>query len=146
MFITYALENNKILKGSKIITLEEARKELGYNRLHRLKITKQIRVNPNKLIKNKKLFKVADDPKPLTDDELFEKYRYDYIIRLLPYHKILKLCIERKNPKYGYYNFITYIDSEDEFKDIVIKDIKIRLNENSKIKKKDQELLEDYDI
>ncbi|WP_300924541.1 hypothetical protein [uncultured Clostridium sp.] len=137
IFIVYALNDNQVLRNnSKVMSIEEARDELGYQKFYRLKNQKIIRVNPNKLIKNKKLFYKETKPKELTDDELFEKYQDNYVLKKQSYHKTSKLSIERKNNKYGYYNFLTYIDSEDQFKDIVIKDIKEQLNNKKKVGRK----------
>lgn len=60
------------------------------------------------------------------DDKLFEKSKADYRVDHTKYKDEIRIELWRKNKKYGYYNFAAYLnsDSDIEFKEAVIKDVK----------------------
>lgn len=60
------------------------------------------------------------------DDKLFEKSKADYRVDHTKYKDGIRIELWRKNKKYGYYNFAAYLnsDSDIEFKEAVIKDVK----------------------
>ena len=58
------------------------------------------------------------------DDKLFNDNRVNYKMSKEPYKGTMKWGISRHNKKYGYWNFVCYLESEDDFKIKVIDDIK----------------------
>ena len=57
------------------------------------------------------------------DDKLFEKSKIDYKMSMEPLHDSLSLALLRKH-KNGYWNFVSWLTSEDEFKTKVLADVK----------------------
>ena len=66
------------------------------------------------------------------DELLFEKNKKLYKLEKVQYTSGYKLEVWRKNPK-GFYNVVCYINSDDEFEDAVINDIKQQKATKSKI-------------
>lgn len=76
------------------------------------------------------------------DDALYaaNKAKYRLEIGWYNHHTEQRLEIWRKNPK-GFYNMVAYINSEDEYKDRVIQDIK----EQQKSKKQKKEIIKEME-
>ena len=68
------------------------------------------------------------------DSMLLSKYKNLYKIGKELYKGEYKLALSRKNTHYGYYNFITYLDTDDieSIDNIILTDIKKQLNSNNK--------------
>ena len=128
-------------KEIKIISIKEAEQELPEWHFKQLVLKKQIGIRelPKKKIKKEIVIK----PKVLPDDKLFEKHKSEYKMSMEPYHGKMKLGISRYNKRYGYWNFISYIESEEDFKQVVINDIK---QQDKVAKQKKNKIVEDDDI
>lgn len=128
-------------KEIKIISFKEAQEELPDWHFKQLLQKKQIGIRelPKKKVKKEIVVK----PKLTSDDKLFEKHKADYKMSMEPYHGKMKLGISRHNKRYGYWNFVSYIESEDDFKQVVLDDIK---NQDKLSKQKKNKIVEDNDI
>lgn len=135
--ITYTLSNGAYYRDNQEITEDQIRTELSSDQFRKLKREKEIRV------RNKGQVIIPKKEKKSKDDKLFEKYNQDYKLDIGKYRTGDRLEVWRKNKKYGYYNFVAYIESEDEFKETVIKDIK---EQSSKDKVKKSSSIIDEDI
>lgn len=99
MYIYYKLENNKILKDNIEIPKKQARLELKSYQLKKLKDNKEVRKRVEDIT-----------PKKSRDEKLLEKHRKDYKVEEHMYSSGIRLELWRKNPRYGYYNFIAYLE------------------------------------
>lgn len=135
--ITYKIKKGAYYRENTEINEDQIKAELSPDQFRKLKREKEIRIrNKGQIILEKK-------EKKNKDDKLFEKHKENYRLEVGKYRTGDRLEIWRKNKKYGYYNFVSYITSEDEFKDTVIKDIK---EQSSKEKSKKVSTIIDEDI
>lgn len=67
------------------------------------------------------------------EEKLLDKYKDDYRVETCKYKTGEKTELWRKNKRYGYYNFVSYLDSCDE--EIVNKAIIDDVNNQAKLAK-----------
>lgn len=99
MYIQYKIEGNKIFKNDIEISKKQAKAELKSYQLKKLKDNKEVRKRVEDIT-----------PKKSKDEKLLEKYRKDYKVEEHMYSSGIRLELWRKNPRYGYYNFIAYLE------------------------------------
>lgn len=122
--VTYSLKKGKYYRDNEGIEESEVKLDLSADQFRKLKREKEIRVrvssikNPNYEPKQKK-----KRVKLSKDDKLFEEYKSQYKITQEPYYGEKRNGISRLN-RNGYWNFISWLDNEEEYKDKVIADIK----------------------
>lgn len=145
--INYKFINSRFYRNDTEVTEELVKSELRKPVFEWLLKTGECRARDKSdekpIEKKEKQIKILEvKPKVISDDKLFEKHKHDYKIEMAPYKGKLKLGIERKNKKYGYFNFVCYIESEDDFKQAVINDIKSQ-EKLAKDKKQPKEIIDD---
>lgn len=144
--IHYTYVNSEYFREDEKISQQTARTELNNAQYNWLNKTGKCNVRPKTADVKATIekFKIIREPKNkvLPDDKLFEKHRAEYKIDKAPYKGTIKLGVERKNKKYGYWNFVSYIDSEEDFKQVVINDIKNQEN-LAKQKKQPKDTIDD---
>lgn len=145
--ITYSIKNNKFYRNNQEIKESIIKDELGGDRFRKLKREKEIRVRSSiikteSIPKENKPKKIKKDP----NEKLYEKNKSLYKVDHTTYKTGLRIELWRKNTKYGYYNFVTYLetDSEEEIKEKIILDIKEQSKKEKE--KKNKSLISDDDI
>lgn len=127
--IKYELIGGKFYRNKELIPEEQVKKEINKGQFYKLKKDKVCRVRQteaNKESENKRLF---------------NKYRNQYKISYEPYYGTKRLGFSRLN-KNGYYNFVGWLENEEEFETKVIEDI-----QNQKVLgKRKRSIVEDDDI
>lgn len=154
--ITYSIKDNKYYRNNEEVEPSILKEELGGDRFRKLRRNKEIRVQSSKITikeiikkdKPKKEKKVKKEPKPKkikknSDERLFEINKDLYKIDHTTYNKAgPKIELWRKNIRYGYYNFVAYLESDEDFKERVIQDIK----DQAKKEKAKRNIITDDDI
>lgn len=144
--IHYTYVNSEYFREDEKISQQTARAELNNAQYNWLNKTGKCNVRPKadgvKVTIEK--FKVVKEPKQkvLSDDKLFEKHGAEYKLSKEPYKGTMKWGVSRHNKKYGYWNFVTYLESEEDYKQAVIDDIKNQEN-IAKQKKQPKEIIDD---
>lgn len=113
----YRIIGNKYQKSGKNISLKQVKKDLTPQQFYRLKKTKlcKIRIKDQEIEKNKKKSK---------DELLIQSNFNNYKLENGLHKGVKKLELWRKNTKFGYYNFVCYLNSKEEINEAILKDIK----------------------
>lgn len=108
--IEYTYKRNKIYKNNIEISIEQAKKELGNWRFKKLETTKRCRMR-DKIKKQSNAI-----------DKLYEANKQYYHIE----EHNNKIELWRYNTKYGYCNFVKYLESRDEklLKYVIAEDVR----------------------
>lgn len=162
--IDYTFVNQKYYRDNQEITKEQAIQELGakvrYNWLIktgrcsiRESTFKKVMGNIDtvndtvKLPKGRKIVDKKLDKQQKELEKLYQQNKDDYRIEHTTYAKLgPKIELWRKNKKYGYYNFATYLvdESEETIKNAIVTDIQ---NQAQLVKtKKNKQVTEDDDV
>lgn len=128
--VKFVYQNKKYYKENKELSAIETEKELGHYRFLKLKrlgkysirvenpaINSDNNVNHIKSLKKKETL-------------ILNKNKALYRVEEHVYKGILKIELWKKNLKYGYSNFITYLDNKDEdtINQAILKDIKTKIS------------------
>lgn len=152
MKIHYTFVESNFYKENKKVSEDLVKHELNNNQFRWLLKTGKCNIYS----KNIEIIKTEDkplkQPKPIKikpkvpDDKLYEMHKFEYRIVKMPYKHTIKLGVERHN-KRGYYNFVTYLESEDNYRDAVIQDIKdqLTLQQYKKLARKNEFMIGDED-
>ena len=127
--IHYTFDKLKYYKDNREIDFKQLKKELSKDRIEKLKTTGKCNIRKTSIAKGVKLSK--NEKTILREQQLNEKLyqarKADYRVEYTTYPKSgRKIELWRKNKRYGYFNFVAYLvnDSEENIKNIVLKDIK----------------------
>lgn len=111
--VHYYYENNKFFREDTLLEESEVEKEIGHFRYLKLKREGKCNVRKNS-IENSNLCKLWGDAYSKADLKIIRDNRSSYKTYTRQTSKGIKHELWRKNKKYGYYNFISYIENLDE--------------------------------
>lgn len=134
--VQYKLIQNKYYRNETLITKAQAKEELRGQKFRELNRTGKCNVRQSSIPitiepKEKKVrTKINKDLK------LLEQVRPDYKIELAKYKTGPRLELWRKNHKFGYFNFVAYLenDTKEYIDKIILKDAKNQKLEQKKKK------------
>ena len=148
MNIEYKKDKNKYYKDNSPITLTKLKKELKNYQLKKLNENGFCNVRVETRPKEKRKKETPEEKAIRLDNAIYNKNINNYKIDYCTYKKgsfsQTRKELWRKNSRYGYFNFVCYVDNLDDsdIKDIIIADVKnqIQLAKSAKAPVSDDDI------